>query len=339
MELIAGSELRISSVRALTKLEESGFTSVEADMYATNDVRFLRGFRAPYYLFCNNNMGYRISAFPGNFSTYRRYLAHLQKSTSLEILPTVVSTRISTLKNLVERLTNEGFTHVVVDLGLTTFIYKDLGRKALLKLLEEVLHLIDDTVIFKIDIPTLALCRLFDLLEECNVIVQSIIHRVDNGKEVLKWFIPLGAEQIASLIHGIDVESWYVSPAFLELQEYSEIVRTLPKLRGLELVHLPLTKGFSAVMKIKKQIRRVESKIEISLLRELRHKFNTLIIDENACTLCGLCVDTCPSNAIEIVDERIIVYDNICRGCGICTLICPRGLIRLARRVEVEMSE
>lgn len=50
-------------------------------------------------------------------------------------------------------------------------------------------------------------------------------------------------------------------------------------------------------------------------------------VDEDLCTLCEKCVETCFYNALKVEDGRLVV--DGCRGCGICTCICPEGAISL----------
>lgn len=48
------------------------------------------------------------------------------------------------------------------------------------------------------------------------------------------------------------------------------------------------------------------------------------VIDEEACTQCGLCQEKCRWNAIK---GGFSVDEIECEGCGVCTWICPEGAI------------
>ncbi len=51
------------------------------------------------------------------------------------------------------------------------------------------------------------------------------------------------------------------------------------------------------------------------------------VVDPNACTGCGLCVDSCRYGALSMVDGEISPVVQIdllsCEGCAVCTLVCP----------------
>ncbi|MDR2714786.1 MAG: 4Fe-4S binding protein [Coriobacteriales bacterium] len=51
-----------------------------------------------------------------------------------------------------------------------------------------------------------------------------------------------------------------------------------------------------------------------------------IINDE--CTGCGLCVDVCESNVLDIVgDTAVVVNEDACTACGDCMEECPMGAI------------
>ncbi len=52
------------------------------------------------------------------------------------------------------------------------------------------------------------------------------------------------------------------------------------------------------------------------------------IINTDECSACGICVDTCEQDVIEIVRDRAtVVNEESCIGCGDCMDECPMGAI------------
>ncbi|MBY9002003.1 MAG: 4Fe-4S binding protein, partial [Candidatus Heimdallarchaeota archaeon] len=47
------------------------------------------------------------------------------------------------------------------------------------------------------------------------------------------------------------------------------------------------------------------------------------VIDNEKCTLCGKCSDSCEYNALANLPGQILVFDRICHGCGVCSFVCP----------------
>ncbi len=54
----------------------------------------------------------------------------------------------------------------------------------------------------------------------------------------------------------------------------------------------------------------------------------TVKIDEEKCTACGTCVDTCPVAALKI-DGKAKVDPDTCIDCGTCVDECPVEAISL----------
>jgi len=55
------------------------------------------------------------------------------------------------------------------------------------------------------------------------------------------------------------------------------------------------------------------------------------VIDEKACTECGLCREKC---RFEAITEDFKIAPVACEGCGVCTVVCPVNAIALVERVS-----
>ena len=75
----------------------------------------------------------------------------------------------------------------------------------------------------------------------------------------------------------------------------------------------------------------------LSLLSQkyLIAEFTGIEIINERCGLCGLCIDTCPYNAIMIESDKIQIDNFKCKGCGTCVSVCPTNAIEM----NVDTSE
>lgn len=60
-------------------------------------------------------------------------------------------------------------------------------------------------------------------------------------------------------------------------------------------------------------------------------------VDEDLCTACGLCIDTCQFDALSM-DTTALVNRTKCVGCGVCVSTCPDQALILVRRPEEEIK-
>jgi NAD-dependent dihydropyrimidine dehydrogenase PreA subunit len=58
-----------------------------------------------------------------------------------------------------------------------------------------------------------------------------------------------------------------------------------------------------------------------------------VVIDEELCDGCGLCIPSCQEGALQILNGKAkLVADRLCDGLGACLGHCPQGAIRIERR-------
>jgi len=50
-------------------------------------------------------------------------------------------------------------------------------------------------------------------------------------------------------------------------------------------------------------------------------------VNQEKCSGCRLCVDTCKFNAIALVQDKAVVLEDMCHSCGACFLVCPKGAL------------
>ncbi|MBO6011692.1 MAG: nitroreductase family protein [Oscillospiraceae bacterium] len=55
-----------------------------------------------------------------------------------------------------------------------------------------------------------------------------------------------------------------------------------------------------------------------------------IIINEEKCVGCGLCVEDCPNDCISLVDGRARFVKPACIECGHCFAICPQGAVGMS---------
>ncbi len=58
--------------------------------------------------------------------------------------------------------------------------------------------------------------------------------------------------------------------------------------------------------------------------------YHLSVIDQDACSGCGTCVEWCPTDAITLNTDGVAERDeNACFGCGVCSRFCPEEAIAL----------
>jgi 2-oxoglutarate ferredoxin oxidoreductase subunit delta len=72
----------------------------------------------------------------------------------------------------------------------------------------------------------------------------------------------------------------------------------------------------------------------------------TIVVNENICKGCELCIQACPQESIGLSDQvniigyryAILVRDN-CTGCVNCALVCPEAAITVYRQSKQSMKQ
>ena len=51
-------------------------------------------------------------------------------------------------------------------------------------------------------------------------------------------------------------------------------------------------------------------------------------VEEENCTQCGLCIEWCPEDAIEMMETSALIHDDKCIGCGECLTVCRFSAVK-----------
>ena len=63
-----------------------------------------------------------------------------------------------------------------------------------------------------------------------------------------------------------------------------------------------------------------------------------VMVDEEACTGCGICLERCQFGARSLLDNISQVDQKRCVGCGLCVMTCPSEAMTLVRKPEDQIS-
>ena len=89
----------------------------------------------------------------------------------------------------------------------------------------------------------------------------------------------------------------------------------------------------------------------VAALRAISKKEITIdlakaVVDEKLCNQCGICVEACPYEAIEIeekeegvIGQPAFIIEAVCKSCGICAAECPTGAIELRHYKTDQMMD
>ncbi len=74
-----------------------------------------------------------------------------------------------------------------------------------------------------------------------------------------------------------------------------------------------------------------------------QHSSSAPVVEPDGCTGCGVCVEACPVDAIDL-GEKAFIREKDCIGCAHCVAVCPEGTIKIewnerAEDVQKKMVE
>ena len=59
------------------------------------------------------------------------------------------------------------------------------------------------------------------------------------------------------------------------------------------------------------------------------------VVDKELCVGCGICVEVCPVQTIELIDGKSVIHSENCIGCGECIQNCPEKAITMDWETEI----
>ncbi len=62
--------------------------------------------------------------------------------------------------------------------------------------------------------------------------------------------------------------------------------------------------------------------VSLSLDHQQDPHFRRVVLNENSCDACGVCIPVCPTNAFSIKDAKLSYQKELCYGCGSCVSLC-----------------
>jgi len=194
--------------------------------------------------------------------------------------------------------------------------------------------LLDEDGRLDVDQPTLMSHR------KEGIFIGGDVRRVGFAAEAMRDGM-VAAESIDRYLRGEDLEEGrkkeYEEAAFPKRLEYKPQPEVLWLAVEDRLNFEPFEKGFSleeAVMEARRCLCCGPCRsCKACVLLELQPEIPQIVIDQNLCSGCGVCVAVCPYDAPRLMKSdsgRVAVIDNFkCKRCGLCSSACPAGAVTI----------
>lgn len=70
---------------------------------------------------------------------------------------------------------------------------------------------------------------------------------------------------------------------------------------------------------------------ELNLINTGDWKVYPVVIQQDKCKKCSMCLLYCPTNSVELKDNTYFINLEYCKGCGVCINECPADAIEFIK--------
>jgi Pyruvate/2-oxoacid:ferredoxin oxidoreductase delta subunit len=162
-------------------------------------------------------------------------------------------------------------------------------------------------------------------------------HNCDDPVEIcigLSWAVPGGLEPGSPLM-----DHHHASTLVGRIASADEVVDALERAEETGLVHISMNvkdDPWFICNCCRHACGLLRSVTDLGITHGVAPSSFWMIIDEDMCSGCELCVDRCPVGAITMREDGVAqVIHEKCLGCGVCEVICGQGAMSLQKRDDL----
>ena len=161
--------------------------------------------------------------------------------------------------------------------------------------------------------------------------------RCDDPVEIcigLSWSVPGGLEPGTPLL-----DHHHAATIAGRLTSADEVVDALQRAEELGLVHISMNfkdDPWFICNCCRHACGLLRGVTELGITHAVAPSSFWMIIDEDMCSSCELCVERCPVGAISMQEDGVAqVTHEKCLGCGVCEVVCGQGAMSLQKRDDL----